>query len=209
MARMAEEARRQRSVVGSVGERMPVALQIQTRRRELNPSSDDILRFARRARTAAGLKGTISIIIESNDHMQAMNRHFRGKNKPTDVLSFPAPSAVHACHAGDIAISADIAAANARSLGHSFADEIKVLILHGMIHLAGHDHEGDSGQMARLERRLRAQLRLPDSLTERARAKTAPTASKPASGRKPARIKAARSSSRKARVKGRTSRSTR
>src|SRR5213076_2795227 len=85
------------------------------------------------------------------------------------VLSFPAAPQIQSVHAGDIAISADIAAVNARTFRHSTAEEIKVLILHGMLHLAGYDHESDSGQMARLERRLRAQLHLPGSLTERAR----------------------------------------
>src|SRR5438874_1301354 len=147
---------------------MPVSLQIQSRRRALGRNADELLGFARRARTAVGLSGTVSIVVESNERMQAMNRHFRQKDKSTDVLSFPAAPAVQQLHAGDIAISADIAIANAQSFGHSPADEIKVLILHGMLHLAGHDHETDTGKMARLEQRLRAQLRLPASLTERA-----------------------------------------
>lgn len=148
---------------------MPVSLQIQSRRRELGKSADDLLRFAKRARLAAGLKGTVSILVESSERLQAMNRYFRHKDKPTDVLSFPAATAVQSVHAGDIAISADIAAANARALGHETREELKVLILHGMLHLAGHDHETDSGAMAKLERKLRAELRLPDSLTERAK----------------------------------------
>src|SRR5215472_18222425 len=101
---------------------MPVSLQIQCRRRELGTSADDLLRFARRARSAAGLRGTVSILVESSERMQALNRCFRGKDKATDVLSFPAALDVQSVHAGDIAISADIASVNARSFGHSAAD---------------------------------------------------------------------------------------
>jgi probable rRNA maturation factor len=172
---------------------MPISLQIQSRR-ELSNKADELLRFAQRARTAVRLRGTVSILIESNERMQALNRHFRQKDKPTDVLSFSAAPAVQRIHAGDIAISADIATANARSLGHSVADEIKILILHGMLHLAGHDHENDSGHMARLEKRLRAQLMLPSSLTERALTERTSVGkplvkTKRVSRRKPARIK--------------------
>jgi probable rRNA maturation factor len=72
--------------------------------------------------------------------------------------------------AGDLAISAEIAARNAARLGHSLASEIKVLALHGVLHLAGYDHEGDRGQMAEKEERLRRELRLPTTLIERGEA---------------------------------------
>src|SRR5438445_13809581 len=104
---------------------MPVSLQIQSRRRELNSTADDLIRFAKRARMAVGLSGTVSILVESSERMQAMNRYFRRKDKPTDVLSFPAAEAVQRLHAGDIAISADIAADNARNLGHATPEETK------------------------------------------------------------------------------------
>ena len=71
--------------------------------------------------------------------------------------------------AGDIAVSAEIAAVYARRLGHSLADELKVLILHGLLHLAGYDHETDDGEMEQEEARLRSELRLPPSLIQRAR----------------------------------------
>ena len=97
--------------------------------------------------------------------MQALNRRYRKKNKPTDVLTFPSagPSL-----GGDIAISLEIAAANATELGHSLANEVKILILHGMLHLAGYDHEIDDGEMHSREVELRKKLRLPVSLIERA-----------------------------------------
>ena len=146
---------------------MTVSLQIESPISAVRGKANELVRFARRARTAVGLKGTVSIVIESNERMQAMNRHFRRKNKPTDVLSFPPAASVAKIHSGDIAISADIAAVNAKMLGHSVVDEIKVLLLHGMLHLAGYDHETDSGEMAAQEAKLHIRLRLPDSMTGR------------------------------------------
>ena len=99
--------------------------------------------------------------------MRAINWQFRGQNKPTDVLSFPAMPEVTRDFAGDIVISGDIAATNARRLEHPLAQELKVLILHGVLHLGGHDHETDDGAMARKELRLRKQLGLIDGLIER------------------------------------------
>jgi probable rRNA maturation factor len=120
--------------------------------------------FASRAMRAIGLTGELSVRITSNRQIQALNRRFCHKDKATDVLSFP--SAVPGS-AGDIAISKDIAARNARSLGHPFATELKVLMLHGMLHLAGYDHESDSGEMTARESQLRKQLGLPVGLIER------------------------------------------
>src|SRR5207244_5322529 len=98
---------------------------------------------------------------------RALNRSFRKKDRPTDVLSFPVNHGNSSGHAGDIAISAEIAIDNATRYGHSPADEVKILILHGMLHLAGHDHEKDNGKMARLENKLRKELALPASLIDR------------------------------------------
>lgn len=95
-----------------------------------------------------------------------LNARFRGKRMATDVLSFPGPKAVNDC-AGDIAISLDIATRNARSLGHSVGDEVRILVLHGLLHLAGYDHEDDNGEMARREKTLRKKLGLPSGLIER------------------------------------------
>ena len=146
---------------------MPVSLQIETTHPGIKRNADELLRFARRARIAVGLQGTVSILVESNERMRAMNRYFRHKDKPTDVLSFPPAEEVAKLHSGDIAISADIAAANAKLLKHKLQDEIKVLILHGMLHLAGYDHENDRGEMAAAEKQLRAKLKLPAALIER------------------------------------------
>jgi probable rRNA maturation factor len=125
-----------------------------------------LARFLTKARRVIG-SGQVDVLITSNDEVQSLNRRFRRKNKPTDVLSFPS---LHAGNdfAGDIAVSAEIARENAARLGHSLNDELKVLVLHGLLHLAGYDHEADHGEMARKEARLRKQLGLPESLIERA-----------------------------------------
>ena len=120
--------------------------------------------FAGKAMRAIGLKGELSVRITSNRQIQALNRRFRRKDKPTDVLSFPTSMAGTV---GDIAVSRDIAAANAEKLGHPLTTELKVLILHGLLHLAGHDHESDNGEMTARESRLRKKLGLPSGLIER------------------------------------------
>jgi probable rRNA maturation factor len=128
--------------------------------RSLNAAQ--LQRFARRAQTLARVKGEVDILISSNKRLRDLNRRFRRKDKATDVLSFPRPSG------GDIAISAQIALENAQRYDHSLAAELKILVLHGMLHLAGYDHELDNGRMARAESRLRSQLKLPASLIDRA-----------------------------------------
>lgn len=131
----------------------------------LNEASLD--RFLGRARRAVGLRGKVTALVTTNRALRVLNQRFRGKDQPTDVLSFPAePQAVHD-FAGDVAISAEIAAQNARRLGHAPKEEIKILALHGVLHLAGYDHERDHGEMARKEQRLRKQLGLPSALIER------------------------------------------
>src|SRR5271165_6933355 len=125
--------------------------------------------FAARAQRTLGLGGEVNVRITSNRELQKLNRRFRRSDRPTDVLSFP--SAMPKL-AGDIAISADIAAANAADLGHSTEMEMKVLILHGLLHLAGYDHERDDGAMQVREGELRQQLRLPTGLIERANSRS-------------------------------------
>jgi len=131
-------------------------------------------RFLARARGAAGLKGTVDVLITTSAEMRSLNRRFRGKDKPTDVLSFPAEPDLQRKFAGEIAISAEMAAQNAHALGHSPAQEVKILALHGILHLRGYDHECDNGQMARREKQLRAKLHLPLGLIERAGRKRQP-----------------------------------
>jgi probable rRNA maturation factor len=133
-----------------------------------------VQRFARRAQKLAEVQGEVDILIATNKRLRDLNRRFRHKNKPTDVLSFPRPSG------GDIAISAQIALENAQHYGHSLAAELKILVLHGMLHLAGYDHESDNGRMALAESRMRSQLKLPASLIDRTHSSGTPTKAKPA-----------------------------
>jgi probable rRNA maturation factor len=128
-----------------------------------------LARFVDRARKAVGLKGRVDVLVTSDAEMKALNGRFRRKNVATDVLSFGvAPDGkIPDRLTGEIAISADIAKRNARELGHGSAEEVKILALHGILHLAGYDHERDHGEMARREATLRAQLRLPIGLIER------------------------------------------
>ena len=123
-------------------------------------------RFLARARRATGL-GTVNVLLTSSAELKSLNRRFRGKDRPTDVLSFSSDAATSKKFAGEIAISAEIATRNARELGHSPSDEVKILVLHGVLHLRGYNHECDNGQMARREKQLRAKLHLPLGLIER------------------------------------------
>jgi probable rRNA maturation factor len=125
--------------------------------------------FAARAQRAIRIRGEVDILITSSARLRYLNRRFRRKDTATDVLSFPATG--DKSHVGDIAISGDMAAANARRLGHSSADELKILTLHGLLHLVDYDHEVDSGEMARKEARLRRTLGLPEALIERTKAR--------------------------------------
>jgi probable rRNA maturation factor len=145
---------------------------LQKRVAGLNEKSLD--RFVARAKRAAGVRGAVTILVTSNIELRRLNHRFRGKDKPTDVLSFPAEMISGGRFAGDVAISAEIAGQNARRLGHPPAEEVKVLVLHGLLHLAGYDHESDNGTMARREARLREQLGLPVALIERSEKPTAP-----------------------------------
>ncbi len=140
------------------------------RKRIAGLSRQTVERFVLRARRAVGLRGTVNILITNNSELRALNRRFRGEDETTDVLSFPAPRMgphQNSRVAGEIAISAVVARENASRLGHSVGDEVKILVLHALLHLAGYDHEHDDGEMARKETRLRRQLKLEMSLIER------------------------------------------
>jgi probable rRNA maturation factor len=106
----------------------------------------------------------------SDAAMRRLNKQFRGKNMATDVLSFP-PDAVAAgsnrSFLGDLAIARGTAARQARQLGHSLQTELRILALHGLLHLLGYDHETDRGEMGRLEDQLRQRAGLPAGLIAR------------------------------------------
>jgi probable rRNA maturation factor len=127
-------------------------------------SAAALSRFAGRAQRAAGLRHRVSILVTGSAELRRLNRRYRRADQPTDVLSFPTRGNGMA---GDIAISAEVAAGSARRFGHSAAAEVKILILHGLLHLAGLDHERDRGQMSRREEKLRRRLGLPASLIQR------------------------------------------
>jgi probable rRNA maturation factor len=141
----------------------------------LSVSKSAMSRFLNRARQAVGLDGEVEVLLTSDAELKRLNKTFRGKNKATDVLSFPAPAEIAAEHAGDLAISLETAARQAEQYGHSLPNEIRILLLHGLLHLAGEDHETDSGQMALREAALRTELRLPVGLIGRAAKQTSQT----------------------------------
>ena len=158
-----------------------------------------LIAVLRAAADALAVKGEVALVIAGDRALRELNARYRGKDKPTDVLSFPGPCQSHAggasssrgelrraprtprsrrrsesvgarrgtacsaCHGampslGDIVISVDTAAANARALGRTLPQELDVLALHGFLHVLGYDHETDDGTMDRLERRLRKRL---------------------------------------------------
>jgi probable rRNA maturation factor len=131
----------------------------------------DLKRFLASVTEALGLAGEFSVLLTGDDRLRALNLQFRGIDKPTDVLSFPS-LAETANGGGDLAISLETAFLQASDHGHSLQMEVKILILHGLLHLAGYDHEQDQGQMRRRERLLRKRFDLPAGLIERNRGLT-------------------------------------
>jgi probable rRNA maturation factor len=114
--------------------------------------------FAAQAIDAIGKKGSsATIAFVSDKTIRQLNRQFRGIDRATDVLSFPAEDS-DKTNLGDIAISVDTAAKQARENGLKFDEEVAQLILHGLLHLSGYDHETDNGEMNRLELRMRRRL---------------------------------------------------
>jgi probable rRNA maturation factor len=123
-----------------------------------------IQRFARELQSSLAKGKTFDVLITGDAELRRLNRDFRGKDYATDVLSFPSayPSSL-----GDLAISLGRARVQARQYGHSTEQEVQILMLHGVLHLTGLDHELDNGRMARAEKRWRARLGLPSGLIER------------------------------------------
>ncbi len=135
--------------------------------------------FLEEAAVAVRLPGAVSVLLTSDAEIRRLNREFRHKDKATDVLSFPAIH--HRGHrgrntdrlgevpeiSGDLAISVETAARQAEEFGHALATELQILVLHGLLHLGGFDHETDDGGMARKEARLRRKFGLAAGLIER------------------------------------------
>jgi probable rRNA maturation factor len=138
----------------------------------------------------ARARGTVTIAVVPDGRVRALNRRYRTKDKNTDVLSFPAEGPAEGgphgegpaeagrysgagpgfsrAFLGDVVIAAGVARRQARDAGHSLQTELRILALHGLLHLLGYDHEHDDGRMARLERRLRRKGGLREGLIERA-----------------------------------------
>jgi probable rRNA maturation factor len=130
-------------------------------------SLSGLTRFLNRVRTSLGLSGEVEVLLADDRVLRRLNKGFRGKDKSTDVLSFPAPAEMSSLHAGDLAISLETAARQAADFRHSLRDEVRILLLHGLLHLSGMDHETDQGEMAAREAALRRELRLSNTLIER------------------------------------------
>lgn len=145
------------------------ALRSRTSSRRI-PSHRTLARFLDEAQAVVRLRGRVSVLLTTDREIRRLNRQFRGIDKATDVLSFPAEAFIQGKEkiAGDLAIGVPTARRQGVACGHSLGTELKVLMLHGLLHLAGYDHETDEGQMARRERRLRSALGLPQGLIERA-----------------------------------------
>ena len=152
----------------------------------LGLSKAGLTRFLLRAQELAELGGNVEVLLSDDRRLRRLNRQFRGKNKATDILSFPAPLELAQDHAGDLAISLETAARQAAAHGLTLRDEVRILLLHGVLHLAGFDHEIDDGEMAEHEAVLRKQLRLPVGLIARteARPAKASTSKRPLGGKR-------------------------
>jgi len=131
-----------------------VVLLDRQRRRRVRP--DRVRRVLRAAARDLGVSGELAVVLAGDRTLRSLNARYRGKDKPTDVLSFPGPGGEAGL--GDVVISLDTAERNARALGRTLPQEVDVLALHGFLHVLGYDHETDDGTMDRLERRLRRKL---------------------------------------------------
>jgi probable rRNA maturation factor len=153
----------------------PPALLFGTVPAELKPSAAEKRQLSTflkslSARIADGRKFTC--LIADDRELLRLNSTFLGNEYPTDVLSFPSQAGSAAAadaELGEIAISIERAAAQAREFGHAAFDEIRILMLHGLLHLTGLDHEKDRGEMALAEQRWRAEFHLPQTLIARVR----------------------------------------
>ena len=133
---------------------LDVILLNRQRRRPVQPRR--LRRVLEGAARALSIEGEVSLVLTGDRAVRALNARYRGKDRPTDVLSFPGGGAP--AELGDIVISVDTAARNARTHRRTLGRELDVLALHGFLHVLGYDHETDDGTMDRLERRLRRRL---------------------------------------------------
>jgi probable rRNA maturation factor len=134
--------------------RLGVLLLNRQRRRRVSPAR--LRRVLDGAAEALRVRGEVSLVLAGDRLLRRLNRDYRGRDRSTDVLSFPGDGGEAGL--GDVVISVETARRNARRLGRTLLQELDVLALHGFLHVLGHDHESDDGTMDRLERRLRRRL---------------------------------------------------
>lgn len=139
---------------------MPVAVVSRRRRRGIRAA--DVRADAARLLARLGVSGELSIALVGDAEMQALNRRYRDTDRPTDVLAFAlregAGAALHLQVLGDVVISLDSAGRQATARGRAIADEVRLLLVHGVLHLLGYDHERSAGEARRMFRRQRALL---------------------------------------------------
>jgi probable rRNA maturation factor len=134
--------------------RLDVLVLDRQRRRRFRPAR--LRRVVQGAAVVLRVRGEISLVLAGDGLLRRLNRDYRGKDRPTDVLSFPGDGGEAGL--GDVVISVPTAERNARGLGRTLLQELDVLALHGFLHVLGYDHETDDGTMDRLEARLRKRL---------------------------------------------------
>jgi len=134
--------------------RLEVVLVEKQRRRRTSPAR--LRRVLRGAAAILRVRGEVAVVLAGDELLRRLNRDYRGKDRPTDVLSFPGDGGESGL--GDVVISVATAERNARGLGRTLLQELDVLALHGFLHVLGYDHETDDGSMDRLEARLRRRL---------------------------------------------------
>ena len=133
---------------------LDVAILDRQRRKRLSPAR--LRRVVQGAAAVLRVKGEMTVVLAGDGLLRRLNRDYRGKDRPTDVLSFPGGGGEAGL--GDVVISVPTAERNARGLGRTLPQELDVLALHGLLHVLGYDHETDDGTMDRLEARLRKRL---------------------------------------------------
>lgn len=140
--------------MSEAGSRLQVVFLNRQRRRRINQKR--LRRVLEGAAAELGVSGEIVVVLTADEPVRVLNARYRGKDKPTDVLSFEGYGGAEGL--GDVVISVEAAARNSREHGRTLLQELDVLVLHGFLHILGHDHETDDGTMERLEKRLRRKL---------------------------------------------------
>jgi probable rRNA maturation factor len=143
----------------------PLEVVLLNRQRRRRAPVTRLRRVLQDAARALAVSGEVSLVLTGDAPVRKLNARYRGKDKPTDVLSFPGPGGEVGL--GDIVISLDTAARNAPRFGRTLSQELEILTLHGFLHVLGYDHETDDGTMDRLERRLRRRLLRPEAAAPR------------------------------------------